>query len=522
MNETPTQDQFLRDFLRLLRRHKLLILGAVLVAGAFGVAYSVIKNPVYEASAQLQFNDQSAQLNLLGVPTAPAPANQTQPVAAASQVLTSPAVARRVAGAVPGRMAPSDVVKSVSASVDPATNLVVVTASAGSARLAADLANSVVVQGKLIAARTERATIRAAIRRLRRTTPGRQPTQARAVNSQRRAQLQSLASVATPFEVASRAQAPSAPSSPKPARDIALALVLGVIAGLIAAFIRDSLDKRLTDAREVEHELRYPIAGYIESEALGRVPFASNGSAGHQDAAAEAFRILRSNVDFLAGDRPPKTIAVTSPLAQEGKSTVAAGLAIASALVGKRVLLVESDLRRPVLAERLGLAQQPGLTDWLTETAAATGIVQLPQLDNQNGAPAHPASGLPPAAHCPATVVAGTWSAQPTELLGSPRFRQFLNEVAEVYDLIVLDCPPLLPVGDTREVLPLVEAVLVCVRLDQTTREQGLAAKAALAHFPARPTGLVITGVRPGREGYYYGYYSPREVTGDPRVPARL
>ena len=127
--------------------------------------------------------------------------------------------------------------------------------------------------------------------------------------------------------------------------------------------------------------------------------------------------------------------------------------------------------------------------------------------DNGGKAPDFGDAVAPP---LPLTVIpAGTWAPRPAELLGSERFQQFLAQVAKAYDLVICDCAPLLPVGDTLEVIPQVDAALICIRLDQTTQEQALAAKAAIDHFPARPTGVVVTGVRPGREGYYYGYYSP-------------
>jgi non-specific protein-tyrosine kinase len=111
-------------------------------------------------------------------------------------------------------------------------------------------------------------------------------------------------------------------------------------------------------------------------------------------------------------------------------------------------------------------------------------------------------------------ISAGSFSPEPAELLASRRFKEFIDQVREVYDLVVLDCAPLLPVGDSLEVIPHADGVLLCVRLDQTTREQARAAKAAIEHLPERPVGLVLTGLRPGREGYYYGYYSSRAPRG--------
>jgi capsular exopolysaccharide synthesis family protein len=202
---------------------------------------------------------------------------------------------------------------------------------------------------------------------------------------------------------------------------------------------------------------------------------------------------MRTNVDFLDVDSRLTTLAVTSALPEEGKSTVACSLACAYALAGKRTLIVECDLRRPTLAHKLGLGNGPGLSDYLAGEAEPQAVVQPVAL---------------PGAQAPlVAIVAGTPSPRPAELLGSQRFGAFLDEVARAYDVVLLDTSPLLSVVDTLELVPRVDGVVVCVRAQQTTRDQAQAAKAALEHFPARPTGVVVTGVRAGDE-LDYGYYS--------------
>ncbi len=106
-----------------------------------------------------------------------------------------------------------------------------------------------------------------------------------------------------------------------------------------------------------------------------------------------------------------------------------------------------------------------------------------------------------------AVIASGGQSIRPAELLGSRRFREFLAEVSAEYDIVIIDTPPLLSVSDTLEIIPLADSVLLCIRVDQTTRDQARAVKEALSHLPERTTGVVITGLKPGRESDY-GYYS--------------
>ena len=259
--------------------------------------------------------------------------------------------------------------------------------------------------------------------------------------------------------------------------------------------IRDALDRTVTDPHDMESTLGFPLLGYVRSDILGTAPVSENGTisvAEHLD----SFRILRANSQFLGGDRPVTTLAVTSPLPDEGKSTVSGWYAYVNALAGKRTILVECDLHRPVVAGGFDLDPSPGLTDYLTGNAEASDIRRSIMVE---GPTAQPLSVVPSGAQAP----------QPTELLGSPRFQTFLDGIARDYEFVVLDCPPLLPVGDTLSIVPKVGGVILCIRLGQTTRDQAIAAKDALGRLPQRPVGLVLTDSEPGSDYDYSGYPAP-------------
>jgi receptor protein-tyrosine kinase len=166
--------------------------------------------------------------------------------------------------------------------------------------------------------------------------------------------------------------------------------------------------------------------------------------------------------------------------------------------------LIEADLRRPALASRLGVDPAPGLTDYLAGTASpqdALRTIEFSDPQFQNGsAPSsngHPSSDL----HRLVYVPTGSRTSRSAELIGSAAFRELIEEVSQPYDAVVLDAPPLLPVSDTLEMVPYVDAVVLCVRESRTTRDQAAAAKAALERFPKVHAGIVVTGIKPRSAG---------------------
>jgi capsular exopolysaccharide synthesis family protein len=508
MNREVAHEQVLRDALRLLRRQKWVIIGTVLLALAAVVAYSLLKDKEYEAKAQIQFVDQSQYLSTIGSASPFSGQTPAQLAGQGAERVTSPEVVSAVAADVDTDLSDEEIRDSVETAVNPDSSLVSLTVTAGSAKLAADLANAFANETKNVLTERQRALFLNQAKSLAQSVKGLDDTSIeKQISLQNAARLRSVASVATPVEIASPATEPDHPSSPRPVRDGILAVLLGLIFGIVFAFLRDSLDRRLTDPHDIQHELQIPMVGYVDSDSLGAAPFTGNGR--KPSHSLEPFRILRTNVELLAGEGQLQTVAVTSPLAEEGKSTVAAGLATAAALVDRRVLLVECDLRRPVFAERLGVPTSPGITDWAAGNARPAEVLKSVPIAANDGAEPEE-TGQTTSQHALTVISAGSQIAEPAELLASQRFREFVTEVRDSYDLIVLDCAPLLAVGDALEVLRLVDATLLCIRLDQTTREQALAAKTAIGHMPHRPLGMVLTGVRPGREGYYYGYYSSR------------
>jgi receptor protein-tyrosine kinase len=404
------------------------------------------------------------------------------------------------------------------------TSFVVITASWGNPRFVARLANEYARVGRrrtndLARARFARAQrslqdrFRAVSRVARRHDRNGDP-QARddrflmASLQDRISRLESVRQIARPARIETVAEIPNIPVSPRPVRDTLLGALLGLTLGIVVAFLRDAIDRKMRTREDVHEVLGYPLLGTVSRKAMGMTALTIGDSFPRQD--LESFRVLRANLDFLNPDAPIKALVVTSAVPEEGKSTVATTLAGVSAASGKRTALVEFDLRRPSLARRLGISPSPGVTEYLRGHVSLADITQevvltppvVPSIQQGNGR--EPQEAGPFVLAC---MMAGELPPNPAELMTSRRMRDLIAELREAYDLLVIDSAPILPVVDTLQLLPLMDGILLCVESSRTTREEAGAVKAALDRAPERTTGIVTTGVRPGDETAY-DYYS--------------
>ena len=499
----------LRDYLAVLRRRRLIVLLTTVVFAAAAYMVSAQQDDVYRAESALSFREISQDLGLLGTPAAPIQSAE-QRAAIQSKLITRPEVVRRVKRELGTRRTEDELRGLVNSRAEARTDFVVIEAEGSSGREAADIANAFAKQARLVATADERRRFREAADvlqdRFEQQLRRRDDPYQRALLQERIARLEASADFANPVEIARTAGPPASPASPKPLRDTLLAALVGFTLGILAAFARDSLDRRLRGSREIQEQLGLPLLGHVSDDALGGSVVQRDNARPLTPLDLEAFRILRTNLEFLSVDQPPRVIAVTSALPEEGKTTVAAALAAVFAASGRDTLLVECDLRRPTLSERLSLESSPGLSDYLAGHAKPAEVLREVQLGemlppgSMNGGP------IKKSARKLMAVLAGSRAPEPAELLGSERFRTFVDEVRQDYDVVVIDTSPVLAVVDALEVVSLADAVLLCVRAAKTTREQAAAAKAAIEHLPTRPAGIVVTGIRARDEGY--GYYS--------------
>ncbi|MDO9454965.1 polysaccharide biosynthesis tyrosine autokinase [Nocardioides sp.] len=295
---------------------------------------------------------------------------------------------------------------------------------------------------------------------------------------------------------------PGSPVSPRPVLNLGLGLVLGLLLAVAYAVGRSMVDRRLRVDDDVEK--RFSVS------TVGRIPVHPAGSRrGLQlsDAAdeqkwdvGEAFRKLRTNLSYMSIDDPPRVIVVTSPRPEDGKSTVAANLAAAIALSGQPVTLLDGDLRRPTVADTLGLVEGAGLTDVLIGQADLVDVLQdhgeLPQLS---------------------VLAAGSTPPNPSELLGSQAMQGLLRELA-LKGMVVIDAPPLLPVTDGAVLTRHSDGALVVVSHGRTVDHELSESLTQLEAVQGRVLGVVFNRV-PRRRGTA-GYYVPeKEKSGSSSAP---
>jgi capsular exopolysaccharide synthesis family protein len=299
-------------------------------------------------------------------------------------------------------------------------------------------------------------------------------------------------------EVLSDAGAPDTPVSPNLPLNLAIGVVFGLFLGAALAFARDYFDDSVKSKEMVERVTSVPTLGLIPKFDAGvGVVTISHPSA----PAAEAFRLLRTAVKFLAVERQVRVVQVTSPSPAEGKTMVAVNLAIAFAQAGDRVVLVGGDLRRPHMEEMLDVPLTPGLT------AVLIGDVTLPQAI-QTVASVPNLSVLP----------AGYPPPNPSELLSGERARRLVDVLGQTYDVVVIDCPPVLPVTDSLVVARMADTTLLVTSANRTSKRSLSRAVELLHQVDAPLVGTVLNSLSPdetfGGEPYRYETVKSRKAGG--------
>lgn len=490
--------------LRVLRERWWIVAACAIVCVGAALAFSLRAEKQYSATSKLLFR-QSNLSEQVGGTGPPADVDPEGTKATNVLLVTTRQVADAVRRDINTKLTADDLLGKVSVATEQNANIVDITITDPSPPFAARIANSWAQQFKNYSQRTARAKVAEGedlIRQRLAALPTEAKTDRETLNAAL-TRLVTLESVQTgDADVVDTASVPTVPSAPSPKRDAAIALVLGLALGVGLAFLLNLIDRRIKNVEEFE-----ALYGF---RALSTIPERSRDPSSQKErqAALEPFRILRNGLTFLQIRSDVKVVLVTSAVPGEGKSTVAAGLARATALAGQRVVLVEADLRRPTFHQQFDLgADHRGLTAALVGGVPVRELLRnvLPGLRTLSVLPSGP---LPP---------------NSAELLRSAEMGMLLRELSQDADLVILDAPPLLPVADAQVLLdhPQVDGCLVVARAYRTTRDEVRRARAVLERHGLEGIGLVVNGVRELDGHYEYYGTSDHSAVSAARLPAQ-
>lgn len=481
----------LASTMRIVRDRWPLAVAVILLCVGLAVYRHERASKSYTATASVVFQSGTLTESALQVQ----PSTGPEPVREAdTEVLVahSPEVAEGVRIRLHSGLAAARLLEEVKVEADPDANVLNIIAVTGEPADSARLANAFAEEYIAFSARSELTDIASAERSLEAQLASLPEGSVERSNLQQSLQRLSelRAVVGGSASIIGRAKPPTAPSGSSLSTTVIVGLLIGLALAFGLVFLVESLDRRVKTIEEFEAEYRLPVLTGVMRSAF------RNPHAVDRRALLEPYRILRSALDFAAVTRRLDTLAVTSAIPEEGKTTVSSDLAHAVALTGRSVVLVELDLRRPTFVAQFGLDTHDGLTTALTRGTPVSELIVTP-FDDVSDFSVLPAGPLP---H------------NPSEILGSARITDLITSLQSTHDMVILDCPPLNPVADAQIILnnEAVHASILVARAGKTSRDDVRRARAILDRQLAEPVGIVVTGLRE-TGGYGYGYgYAPR------------
>lgn len=446
----------LREYVRLLRRRWRLITLCTLLALGTALGATLIQTKVYTARIQLfvSAQDRAAAGDISSAYTGGLFTQQR--VKSYANILKSPRVGELVVADLNLNRSPTAVARHINASAPLDTVLINVSVTDPDPAMAQRIANSVAQQFPKLVDTLERPAV-----------GGVAPVKVSAIQS---------------------ATLPTLPTSPRPKLNLGLGLLVGLGIGIAAAVLREALDTSVKAPDAAEELVGAPMLGAISYDPeAGKRPLVVHVSP--NSTRAEAFRQLRTNLQFVDIEHPLRSVVVTSSVPGEGKSTTTCNMAITLAQAGVRVILVEGDLRRPRIADYMGMEGAVGLTSVLL---GRTPLEDALQPFGDGVLQVLPSGPLPP---------------NPSELLGSSGMEDLLRRLEARADIVLIDAPPLLPVTDAAVLGSLTSGLIMLVRSNSTRREQLKRATATVHGVGATVLGVILNMVPTrGPDAYAYGY----------------
>ncbi len=513
LNEQEQRAFALRRYVDTIWRRRRLVVGvfAVFVGVSMIVSFSIV--PKYVSSVQLRYQRQpDINSALSGTTPYQSPVDTQQQLDTTATLMKTSEIAQAAKAfmhATAGR-AP------VTITATPVTNtsLLTVTAASTSATRAADVANAygnALVSLRKAAMLKQYGTVEQILTNKIATyrTPEEraQPAYNSLVyNLQSLLTLKGLAQ--GDFQVAAVAQVPSSPSTPQHGRDLMLAIILGTVVAIAAAFVAEQLDVHVHDADDLSTALRLPIIGRVPAVSRETVKACTLAVTDDPHGiSAEAFRMLRGNLDFVDIDHKVSTMLVTSPTQGEGKTPTACSLAVTMARMGQQVMLVDADLRRPRAHAFFGLGNSSGLSTVVAGRTDLSETVSDVDVDVRSGG----ASAIEGETGGRLRVLtAGPIPPNPGEIVTSRRFAALVQELKEEGGVVIIDAPPFLAVGDAAALAQRVDGVLVVMRMGTETRSSVKETASFLAKLSVHKLGIVVTNTGGEARYRYVSHYIRR------------
>ncbi len=293
------------------------------------------------------------------------------------------------------------------------------------------------------------------------------------------------ASTISKNRVVDSALLPQKPIKPKRKLIIVVGVILGLILGIMLAFLRSFLNDKIESKEDIEKATTVPIVAsipHISKDANDLVVLKSPKSI-----VAESFRSFRTNLQFMAKKKSGYTVALTSTISGEGKTTVAVNLAAIISLTGKRVIILNIDMRKPTLHEKFNLENSKGMSTLLTNKNTLTEVIEHSEYDNLD------------------IILSGPVPPNPSELLESEDFADIIKSLKSMYDIIILDTPPIGLVSDARFILDLCDISLYVLR-DGYSKKEFINNINILKSEGIKGLGIVFNDIKASRKGYGYGY----------------
>lgn len=514
----------LRDYVRIVWLRKWFVLGIVVVFTLLALAYSFTRPKVYEASAQMMYSP---------------PTSVDDPGSASSIDVNSLTIQLQSVGNIINTArvraqaktfgAPTDQSYSVTATVviPPGTNSsalpdsVNVTARASSPGVAADVANAYAKAVIEVRKEDEQQSLRAAQEVIRKQLDVFRSPQSKlspdyaSLSLQLRNLQLAEATANGDFVVFAPATAPKSPVTPKPVRMAAMGLIAGLFVGIVAAFVLAQFDVRIRSYRD--------LSSLLGLNLLGRIPRLSHVSSRDSELIAlsdpggtfsEAMRIMRSNLEWSSIDEQARVLMISSCLKGEGKTLALCNLAITLARTGKRVIVVDADLRNPRVHRVFDMANSVGLSSVaLGVTGLSEALRTFEEVDGVHvrtaGNGANRGNGIARWDGSLRVLTSGPIPPNPGEVVASRRVQELLHAISELgADYVLVDTPPILAFGDVAALAQGVDGLILVVNIRQARRPVLEEGREILDALPCRKVGLVVTGER--IEDSRYSNYSTR------------